>query len=297
MTLQRLADRIKPMVPKRTAKRIVRARLRARVLTGSLRGLPDFLIVGGMRCGTSSLYKWLGHHPSVVPSLRKEIHYLSIDHAQGERWYRAHFPLRLRIGLARVLGRRLQTFEATPDYLFLPHAAVRAARLMPDARIIALIRNPVDRAISHYHHMVRIGKEPLGLQEALFSEEERLAGEWAHLENDPDYPCLNLRRYSYVARGFYAQQLDAWAQFYPRARILVVKSDDLYRHPAETYQEVLRFLDLPPWEPGVFRNYSYVRDEPEVRSEATTGMRDWLAERFEAPNLRLAEWLGRDPGW
>jgi hypothetical protein len=295
--MQRLTDRVKPMVPMGARERVVRARLNTRLPTASIRALPDFLIIGAMRCGTSSLYKWLGYHPLVAPSLRKEVQYLSIEHGKGERWYRAHFPLRMRTTLTRTLGMgRIQTFEATPDYLFLPQAAARASRLVPEARIIVLLRNPIDRAISHYHHMVRSELEPLGLPEALLAEEERLAGEWARLAEDSDYPCRALRRYSYVARGLYVDQLQNWDRFYPRSRILTVMSDALYRRPAETYAEILRFLDLPPWQPA-FRNYSYDRAAPASTSDGSAGVRTWLAERFKGPNARLAAWLGKDPGW
>lgn len=296
--MQRLADRVKPMVPTGARERVVWARLHVRLMTASFRGLPDFLIIGAMRCGTSSLYKWLGYHPSVAPSLRKETQYLSIDYGKGERWYRAHFPLRVRTALAcpRGVG-RVQTFEATPDYLFFPQAAARASRLVPGARIIALLRNPIERAISHYHHMVRLGLEPLALREALMAEEKRLAGEWERLAESPDYRCRALRRYSYVARGMYVDQLQAWERFYPRSRILTLMSDDLYGHPAETYAEILRFLELPRWLPASFRNYSYDRAEPATRSDASAEVRAWLGERFEGPNARLAAWLGKELDW
>src|SRR5918996_2928020 len=93
---QDIADRAKELAPLEVRRAAVKARLRSRRTTARWRQLPDVLIIGAQRSGTSSLYKWLRRHPNVVASLRKEIEYFSTDFAQGENWYRAHFPLALR---------------------------------------------------------------------------------------------------------------------------------------------------------------------------------------------------------
>jgi hypothetical protein len=296
--MQQLADRIKPLVSGKARRRIVRARLGLRGLTGRFRSLPDFLIIGGMRCGTSSLYKYLAYHPAVAPPLRKEIHYLTVDFSKSETWYRSHFPTSARKRLSGLVrGRPLQTFEATPDYLFHPYAAERAARLVPEARLIAVLRDPAARAISHYVHNVGWGKEPLPIFEALLREPDRISEDLEHLRGDPLDLCFDYRLYSYVARGIYVDQLRVWERFYPRSRLLVVKSEDLYERPVEIYREILDFLELPPWQPDRFPNFDrrWGGDKPEV--EIPDQARGWLAERFEPHNRRLYEWLGRDLGW
>jgi hypothetical protein len=298
MGMQQLADRIKPLVSGKARRRIVRARLSLRVPTGRFRSLPDFLVIGGMRCGTSSLYKYLAYHPAVAPSLRKEIHYLTFDYGKGETWYRSHFPIKARKGLSRLVrGRPLQTFEATPDYLFHPYAAERAARLVPEAKLIAVLRDPVARAISHYVHNVGWGKEPLPISEALLREPDRISEDLKRLRADPLDFCFDYRLYSYVARGIYVDQLRVWERFYPRSRILVVKSEDLYERPAEIYREIVDFLELPSWQPARFPNFDqrWGGDKPEV--EIPHEVRGWLEERFEPHNRQLYEWLGRDLGW
>src|SRR5690606_6491994 len=141
--------------------------------------LPDFLVIGAMRAGTSSLYKYMGSHPAVIPSLRKEIKYFSSEYNQkNESWYRCHFPTGLDIRLLTSMrGTRIQTFEASPDYLLHPRAAARAAKLVPEAKIIVMLRNPVDRAFSHYQHMFRLGLETLPFEEAIVQEPVRLEAE------------------------------------------------------------------------------------------------------------------------
>jgi hypothetical protein len=298
MAMQQLADRIKPFLSGKTRRRIVRTRLGLRAPTARFRSLPDFLIIGGMRCGTSSLYKYLAQHPRVAPSLRKEIHYLTFDYGKGESWYRSHFPLSARKWMSGLVrGSRLQTFEATPDYLFHPYAAERAARLVPDAKLIVLLRNPVSRAISHYVHNVGWGKETLPISEALLQEDERISGDLERLRADPLDFCFDYRLFSYVARGIYVDQLRVWERHYPRSRLLVIKSEDLYERTSETYREIQEFLGLPQWRPPQFPNFDRRWGGTKPTVEIPDEVREWLAERFAPYNLRLYEWLGRDLGW
>jgi hypothetical protein len=294
---QELADRAKAMAPDDVRRTLVTARLWGRKKTARWRGLPDALIIGGQRCGTSSLYKWLGRHPNVAPSLRKEVEYFSTDHARGEDWYRAHFPMTLRRRASDALGRPLVTFEATPDYLFDPRAPARARALVPDARLIALLRDPADRAVSHYHLNVRLGLEPLDLEGALRAENDRLGDEWERVAVQPDYQAIRLRRFSYVARGNYAEQLERWLEVYPRHQLLVLRSEDLYARPAETYGRVLGFLGLPAWEPPEFRNYSFTGPFGGTYPDPPATVRRFLADRLAKPNRRLVELLGEGYRW
>jgi Sulfotransferase domain len=241
-------DAVRSRVPLEWRHRLARARLRYRVPTGRWRALPDALIIGAQRAGTSSLYRFLGAHPGVAPSFRKEVEYFSRYASRGEDWYRAHFELRA--------GRRHLRFEATPDYLFHPLAAERAARLVPEARLVALLRDPAERAWSHYRHMVRLGYETLPFADALAAEDERCAPDRARLAKDPDHDPKALLRYSYVARGHYAPQLAHWLARFPRDHLLVLPSARLFDHPAGAYAEVLAFLGLESWEPPAFANVS-----------------------------------------
>lgn len=256
---QRGLDAAKKIVPLDARVRIVRTRLSARVPTARWRGLPDVLIIGGMRCGTSSLYKYLGYHPGVAPSLRKEVEYFTKYHDRGTDWYRAHFPLDARRQLHRRLrGRPLVAFEASPDYLLHPRAAERAAAVVPDARLIVMVRDPVERAFSHWQHMVRHGLEDLSFEDAVAAEEERLTPELTRMADDPGYVSDVLHRHSYLTRSRYAEQLERWRRWFPDDRFLVVSSDGMYADVAGTYGRILDFIDVPRWEPTTFENYSYL---------------------------------------
>jgi len=293
---QRAVDAVKSITPVGARRRLVRARLNVRRLTARFRLLPDFVILGGQRCGTSSLYKYLSRHPEIAPSLRKEIEYFTVDYARGEKWYRAHFPLRIRRLVHRAMGRKLLSFEATPDYLFDPRAPERLRELLPHARLIVLLREPVARAFSHYHHMARLGLEDLSFPEAIAAEKDRLAGQLREMQDNPLSRVVPFRRFSYVTRGMYAEQLERWFEQFPREQFLILRASDFFSDPRTVLERILDFVGAEPWAPTEFRNYSYTTT-PSVNPDIPGPLAHLLAERFEDPNRRLEELLGIDLAW
>jgi hypothetical protein len=189
-------------------------------------------------------------------------------------------------------GHRLLTGEASPYYLYHPQVPERIRETLPEVRLIALLRNPVERAYSHYQLNRRQGKEPLSFDDAIGSEEERLRGEYQRLVQDPTYYSDNHYKFGYLARGVYVDPLTRWREHFPAERLLVLRSEDLYRDPRETLSQVNRFLGLPEWEPGHFKPYNqkpYSEIDPKIRQR--------LLDYFEPHNRRLYEYLGRDFDW
>lgn len=290
MTAGRVSTRLKDAVPVRRRRQLAVLRVRLRTRTADGRSYPDLLVIGAQRSGTSSVYKYLGAHPHVIPSLRKEVEYFSTSYERGDAWYRAHFPLEARRAIQRRLtGHRPVTFESTPDYLLDPRAPRRATETVPGARIVALLRNPVDRAFSHYLHMRRLGLEPLDFAEALDREAERLRDEYERIAADPFYKARPLRRYSYIERGRYAEQLARWLAVYPRESILVLRFEDLVDAPASTLQRIESFMGLDAWVPRRFANHSYRRNTPNVAHRMSLSDRRLLESTFLPLNAALAE--------
>ncbi len=155
-------------------------------------------------------------------------------------------PLCTRTSVRQRYGRWPAVGEASPSYLFHPLAPERVARLMPSARLIAVLRNPVDRAFSHYQHEVALGREKLSFEEALDREDDRMRGEIERMLEDPSYFSHAWWNYTYVARGRYAEQLERWFAAFPREQLLVLVSEELLDQPAETYARVLDFLRVDP---------------------------------------------------
>ena len=251
--------------------------------------LPDFLIIGAQRAGTTSLYKYLEEHPSVAPPLLgKGAHFFDTNFAKGETWYRSHFPTRVH----KRYSRKPLTGEGSPYYLFHPCAPRRVAETLPDAKLIAILRDPVARAYSHYWHEVARGFESLPFEEAIDREPERLAGEEERIRADPAYNSFNHQHYSYLARGFYADQLETWYSLVPRDQLLVISSEQFFADPDRTYGQVLDFLGLPCM---ALRDYEAFNPREYPRMEEQTERR--LARHFSEPNARLYELLGVDYGW
>ena len=264
-------------------------RLRAdyRELTAPLRGLPSALIIGAQRSGTTSLFNYLAQHPDVLSPLGKEIHYFDLHYARGIRWYRGRFPFSHR------LRRGSLTIDASPYYLFHPLAPVRAAQLLPEVKLVAVLRNPVDRAFSHYQHEVRDGRESLTFGEAIDREAERLAGEEDRLRREPGYYSYNHHRYSYTRRGCYLEQLRRWVEHYPRSRLLVVQSERLFREPAAVSAALYGFLGLRP---HILERYSAFY-QGKYEQAIAPALRARLAAYFEPHNRELYRWLGEEYDW
>jgi Sulfotransferase domain len=264
-------------------------RLRAgyRRLTGPLRGFPSVLIIGTQKGGSTSLFKYLEEHPDVLPPLGKEVHYFDFHYASGVNWYRGRFPY------AHRLRRGALTLDATPYYMMHPLAPRRAADLLPGVKLIALLRNPVDRALSHYQHEVRGGRETLSFVDALDRESERLAGEEERLQREPSYYSWNHHRYAYTRRGLYLDQLRRWVQHFPRSQLLVLQSEWLFRDPPAATAAVYRFLGLPPHQLQEYKTFlpgNYDRGMPEE-------VRTRLVSYFEPHNRALFQWLGEEFDW
>lgn len=277
--------------PPGPSARLAELRLAARMPSAALRALPDFVIVGTQKGGTTSLYDYLGRHPGVVPALRKEVHFFDLHFGRGVAWYRAHFPPRARLTLGRCRGgRRSITGEASPYYLFHPMVPARLRAVVPTARVIVLLRRPVERAFSHYRHEVRAGREHLSFEEALAAEDRRLDGEHDRLSRHPEAVSDAHRHASYASRGLYADQLTGWFRHFPRQQVLVLASEALFERPAQVYRQTLDFLGLALSGPMRFP----VRNQGHPLALAP-GARATLEERFAEPHRRLVAQLGFDP--
>src|SRR5881398_2123099 len=217
--------------------------------TSGVRPLPDFLIIGAQKAGTTALYAYLREHPAITGPPWKEVSFFDRHYRRGAAWYRGNFPNRLYLRRVHARsGARPIVGEASPSYIFHPLAPERVATLAPNVRLIALVRNPIDRALSHYHHEVALGREPLSFEAALDAEPDRTRGEEERLVREPGYFSHAWWNYTYLARGRYADQLERWLALFPREQMLVLASDDLAAAPAEAHGRVLEFLGRSPHE-------------------------------------------------
>ena len=208
----------------------------SRLLAGRTGRLPDFLCLGAQKAGTTTLHGLLQRHRDVHVPAEKEIHYFSRNFRRSLRWYRSRFAEarpNQRIG------------EISPYYLFHPEAPTRIAATLPEVRLIALVRDPVARALSGYFHARRYGREPLSIEAAFEAEEQRLAGSARVLaapggRHDPH------QWYSYLARSRYDEQIARYRSLFPASQLLVIRSEDLFTEPESIIRRVIAFLGLEP---------------------------------------------------
>jgi hypothetical protein len=262
--------------------------------TAGLRLLPDYLVIGAQRAGTTSLHRYLIQHPGVRTTLRtKGVHFFDTGYGRGMSWYASRFPTRLTAWyVARRHGVELRTGEASPYYLFHPLVPDRVAEHLPQVKLIALLRDPVQRAYSHYQHEVARGFERLPFEEAIDAEPARLAGETERLAAEPLYNSFEHQHHSYLARGRYAEQLDRWRARFDDEQLLVLSSERFFREPEAIFARVLDFLELPVFAPGAYEKHN-AREYRQMGDR----VRGRLLEHYREPNRRLYESIGDDFGW
>jgi sulfotransferase family protein len=291
--LVRLPAELVPKIPT-PVRRVLRGSVRSYGrATAPLRPLPDFLIIGAQKAATTALYAYLRWHPGIIGPSFKEVSFFDRHYSRGPSWYRAHLPARPRLWAVKQRhGEWPLVGEASPSYLFHPQAAERAAALMPQGKLIAVLRNPVDRAFSHYQHEVALGREQLSFEQALEAEGERMRGELERMTQNPSYFSYAWWNYTYTARGNYAEQLERWYEAFPREQMLVLISEQLLQEPAESYARTLEFLGVRPHELSSFPRI-FAHDYVEMSART----RERLDREFEEPNRRLAVLLGRELPW
>ncbi|WP_460788778.1 sulfotransferase [Nocardioides maradonensis] len=255
---------------------------------------PSFLVIGGQRCGTTTIFKSLSEHPQVMrPPVEKGTDYYTLNHQRGSEWYRGHFPVARVAELIAPRGARPVAFEACTYYLFHPLAIERIAADFPDMRLVAMLRDPVERAWSAYKHERARGFETeTDFVRALDLEEERLDGEVERMLADPGYASFAHRHHAYLSRGQYADQLERVFAHFPREQVHVIDSEAFFHDSAREFGTMLDFLGLLPWQPERFDQHNARPSAPMPESARLR------LERHYAPyDERLSSLLGRTPTW
>lgn len=280
-----------------------------RYLTARWRRLPDFIIIGGSKCGTTSLYDFIVRHPDIEAARAKELVYWSDPIKAGLYSYRADFPVMLPSKKRRLTG------EADPTYLDCPGVPAQMKAALPDVKLIVILRDPVERAYSHYHFSRRNRRNPLipwdTFEAALEREGPRrkLAEHARHVissiyngggreEAVANVHITNMlrcihRSSQYTAYGHYADHLEKWFEHYPREQFLILSTTDLKRNRQTVLDQVYDFLGVRPHTVGDAVSNLYVGRYEPIKEET----RRKLAEHFASHNERLYRMVGRDFGW
>ncbi len=238
---------------------------------------PNFIIIGSQRCGTTSLYTYLAQHPQILTPIKKEMDFFSWHFDRGIDWYLAHFP-------PMPVGEQFLTGEASPSYFDCRKAPERLYSAFPEVKLVVLLRNPVDRAMSQFYRLTELNWEVRSLDRAISDEIERL-------NQNPAY-IIGEEPGNYLARGRYIEFIKNWLAFFPKEQLLILKSEDFYAGAAGTVQQVLAFLQLPEYQLPEYQNAN-----PGSYQPISDSVRDWLNDYFKPYNQELEEYLGRKFDW
>tara|TARA_B110001454_G_C12719648_1_gene434180 strand:+ start:1798 stop:2676 length:879 start_codon:yes stop_codon:yes gene_type:complete len=263
-----------------------------RSFTASPRILPDFIIIGEAKCGTTSLYNYMIQHPNIKSALTKEINYFNWNYEKSINWYKAHFPTTLEKKIKIRNKEAFLTGEATPLYLFHLSVPKRIFKLLPKLKIIICLRNPVNRAYSHYNDLgVRLGNDKRTFDEAVKLEMESIK-KIDNLVGNSKYGFED-RLYQYVSRGIYLDHLKIWMKTFPKKQFFIVKTEELNKTPKVVLDNIFKFLSLPEFnEINIKERYNVSKYNS--MSEST---RNLLNNFFKIHNQRLEEYLKIKFNW
>ena len=260
-----------------------------RLITGPFRVLPDFLIIGAGKSGTTSLYNYLIQHPKIHPAKDKELNYFF---RRWTIWYRPNFPTIFSKFIATKIRKKpFLTGEATPFYLVHPLIPNLVKNKIPKVKIIVLLRNPIDRAYAQFNHQCREKFETRSFEEAIKNEKIKTREEWAKL-NEAGEGNLDHERFAYLQIGMYYNQLKAWEEYFPKDQFLIMKGEDFFANPSKTVDRVFEFLEVPPHQVNVSQKFNEGKYK-EIGLET----RKFLLEYFKPHNKKLYELLETDFQW
>jgi len=194
---------------------------------------PDFIVVGAGKCGTTSLWEYLGCHPQVLLPHKKELNFFtSQKYGLGWEWYLSHFP-----AITDYEG--LVTGEASPSYFNNPFALIHISKL-GKTKVIILLRDPVNRVLSWYHHNLRDGNEGRSLSQIVKLEIEAL-------ESDNLTPKAT--EINYMINSIYLNPVQKWLEVMSQNQVLIIQTEELAANPIRTMQRTFDFLQLPHYQP------------------------------------------------
>lgn len=250
-----------------------------RLPTAAKRMNPSFLLLGGQKCGTTTLYDHIIGNKQVLPATMKEIHFFDNNFQKSINWYRAHFPL--------DIYKNCITGEATAFYLFHPLAADRIQRTFPNIKLIIIVRDPVKRAFSQYQHNIRLGRENLSFEDALKIEEQRLSNE-PILENNL---LFSHWFHSYKSMGLYVEQIKKWLKFFSKDQLYITSLELFSKSPKNIMNEIFSFLGLSDFKYFVTKAADNVGGYNEEMNKKTSLE---LSEYFNPYNEKLFSLVGKE---
>ena len=258
-------------------------------ITGPIRSLPDFIIIGTVRSGTTSLYYNICQHQCVLTAAYDELGFFDSNYHLGLNWYRSLFPTLFSKWAVKQKTQFAITGEDTPFYIWNPLVAKRILKILPNIKLIVLFRNPVDRAYSNYHLAVREGSENLSFEDAIQVELKNLDKINDNIKQDVNKYAIAR---SYIAKGFYADQLKIWLELFRFEQLIIISTEDLESNPQKTLDNIYDFLKIP-------KNHVLIPEKQKIASypKIKDETRKFLIDLYKKSNAELFTMIGQTFDW
>ena len=258
-------------------------------ITGPFRVLPDFIIIGSMKCGTTSLYYDICEHPCASAAARDEIGFFDSNFHLGLNWYRSMFPTKGQIEDIKHKEGVAITGEDTPFYFWNPIAAKRIQKILPNIKLIIILRNPIDRAYSEYQDLV--SRESNSPSFETFIENEINTRKKGIIITEENFEIFN-QNDSYLLKGIYIDQLKIWAGLFPKEQIFTLSTESLNSDPTASMESVFQYLNLPDYK---IKKPQHQKQKKYAPMDSQT--RKLLIEFFKPHNERLFKFIGKEFDW
>ena len=259
-------------------------------LTGSIRVLPDFLVIGAKRCGTTSLFYHLPEHPCISKSPHDNMGFFNDNFHLGINWYKSFFPTIFTRNKIKSKFGDFLAFDVTTKYMEEESTANNVYQTKPNTKIIIILRNPVDRAYSQYHLNVRQTAESRSFEDAMEENMNELNKE-SH-ERYEIKPKFSAEGNNYLKKGLYAQQLRHWLNIFPMESMLILSTEEFESNQQIIYNKIFKFLNISQFE---VKNTEKMEKGiyPPMKSET----RNLLLDYFRPYNRELFELINMEFYW
>ena len=258
-------------------------------LTGPIRSLPDFIIIGTVRSGSTSLYYNICQHPCVLSAAYDELGFFDSNFHLGLNWYRSLFPTLFSKWLVKQKNQFGITGEDTPFYIWSSVVAKRILKILPNVKLIVLFRNPVDRAYSNYHLGVRECSESLSFEDAIQVELDSLKN--SEIESEDNVKKYTIPR-SYIVKGFYADQLKIWLKLFKSEQLFITSTENFESNANNTLNKIYDFLEIPQINLKNLEKHK-VTSYPPMKDET----RKFLVKLYKTHNEELFEMISTEFDW
>ena len=244
---------------------------------------PNFIVIGAMKAATTSLYTYLKQHPEIFMTKVKEP--MFFNNYKQKNDYKIIGAKKTNI---YKLNQYLELFddasdetaigEASPSYIYNHQAPSLIKEKLPDVKIIAILRQPTDRAYSNFLHARRAGKEPLSsFEDSIKEEDRRIEDNWSPL-------------YHYINKGYYTKQLERYYSVFPQDKIKVILFEDIVKSPQKTIRDIFEFLKVDLYQEIDFSNKANVSGDPK-------GILGWIVKKMRFYNIMPGNLLSRLPSF